>query len=77
MEVHCDDGVTQEQRLEIDLWIDTHDMEGIDTVVIGARVVVVHGISSAFGGAGTALRRGDVAAELDEALAVMRKSSGR
>jgi hypothetical protein len=73
VEVHCDDGVTEAERLEIDRWADTHDTNGIDTIVVGARIVAVHGISTMLGLAGTAVRRADVVAELDEALADMRK----
>ena len=74
--MHCDDGVTEDERLEIDRWIDMHDTDGIDTVVVGALVVAVHSISNTFAIVGTAVRHGDVVAELGEALEVMRRSRG-
>ncbi len=74
MEVHCDEGVTEVERLEIALWVDMHEADGIDTIVVGARVVAVHGVTKSGGSVGTTPRDGDVIAELDEALAVMRKA---
>ena len=74
VEVHCDEGVTEVERLEIDLWADMHEADGIDTVVVGACVVAVHGVTQLGGSVGTARRHGDVNAELDEALAVMHKA---
>lgn len=73
MDVHCDDGVSDEERIQIDTWVCTHDADGIDTVVVGARVVAVHSLAKNSGITGTARRRGDVVAELDEALAMMRR----
>lgn len=74
MEVHCDDGVTEEERLEIDLWVDMHDADAIDTIVVGRLVVAVHSVVKDGGITGTARRHGDVVAELDEALAMMRRA---
>ncbi len=71
VDIHCDDGVTEEERLEIDYWADTHDPDNVSTIVVGVRGVAVHGVWRAYGVAGTAIRHGDVVAELDEALVVM------
>ena len=71
VDVHCDDGVTGEERTEIDTWVHLHDLDDIDTVVVGARAVAVHGLAKDRGVAGTARRHGNVVAELDEALAMM------
>lgn len=73
MDVHCDGGVSEAERLVIDRWIDTHDTQDIYTIVVGAFVVAVYGMPAVLGLAGTAVRRGDVAAELDEALADLRR----
>jgi hypothetical protein len=48
-----------------------HDSDDIDTVVVGARVVAVHGLSNTFWFVGTAPRHGEVVAELN---AMMRKA---
>jgi hypothetical protein len=73
VDVHCDDGVTDADRIEIDAWIHVHDDDEIDTIVVGARVVAVHGLAHTFGFTGTAVRHGDVVAELDEAFGLMRR----
>lgn len=52
--------------------LNMHDADGIDTIVVGARVVAVHSFARK-GVTGTAHRHGDVVAELDEALAMMRR----
>ncbi len=77
MEVHWDDGVNEVERLEIDLWIDMHDTDRIETIVVGARVIAVHALSSTVGAVGTAHRHSDLVAELDEALAIMREIRDR
>ena len=59
MDVHCDDSVTELERLEIGLWIDLHDTDSIDTIVVGNRVVAVHGTSNPLGVVGTAVRLED------------------
>lgn len=79
VDIHCDDAVTEEERLEIEFWADTHDPDNVSTIVVGARGVAVHslavdGLSHSYAVAGTAVRHGDVVAELDEALTVMRRA---
>jgi hypothetical protein len=74
VDIHCDDGVTAGQRDQIDTWIHMHDADDIDTIVVGARVVAVHSLSKRFGLTGTAVRRGGLVDELDEALAIMRRT---
>ena len=72
VDVHFDDGVTDDERAEVDTWVQMHDLGDIDTVVVGARAVAVHGLASHSAVAGTARRQGNVIAELNEALAMMR-----
>ena len=71
VDVHCDDGVSDAERAKIEIWVRAHESDDIDTVVVGARAVAVHGFANIGGAAGTAGRRGDVVGELDDALAMM------
>ena len=73
MDVHCDDGVSDAERIEIDTWVHMHDLDDIDTVVVGVRVVAVHARVNRIGLTGTSERHGALVAELDEALGMLRR----
>jgi hypothetical protein len=73
VDVHCDSAVTAGQRDEIDRWVGAQDSDAIDTVVVGARVIAVHGTINGLGVTGTSFRRGSLSIELAEALTSMRK----
>jgi hypothetical protein len=76
VDVHCNDAVTDAERVEIDAWVDMHGLDDIDTAVVGARVVAVHARARATGVTGTSERRGNVIAELNTALDMLRKLRG-
>jgi hypothetical protein len=73
MDVHYNEDVTAAERADIDAWVHMHDLDDIDTVVVGTSVVAVHAQVNAAGLTGTSQRHGNVVAELNAALGMLRK----
>jgi hypothetical protein len=76
MDVHCHDAVTNNEHDEIDSWITASDTNDIETLVVGDRVVAVHGFrNNPLVLSGTAARHGDLTAELDAAHLIMQRAT--
>jgi hypothetical protein len=68
---NCD--ATQAERAAVDAWLVATDCTGVTDITIEDLAVVVHGTRNHYGTiSGTALRNGDLFAELLAALASMR-----
>ena len=73
VDVHCHAGATPADHGEISAWIEGQVSDDVETIVVGERIVAVHGHGTFAGMTGTAVRRaGRLADDLDEALARMR-----
>jgi hypothetical protein len=73
MDVYFDTPASEAERSEVERWRTTNEAADIEYVSIEKPSVVVHGSTGHFVAiTGTARRRGKLAGELDDALALMR-----
>ena len=76
IDVHCHDAVTTNEHAEIDTWLAATDTNDIETLVVGDRVVAIHGYrNNPLVLSGTAARHGDLTGELDSAHLIMRRAT--
>ena len=73
MDIHYETALTDEDRDLIAVWVDAHQAHDIESIAVHERLVSVHGRQDhVTAAAGTAMRQGDLAAELTVALTNMR-----
>ncbi|HSB85460.1 MAG TPA: hypothetical protein VLD86_04080 [Ilumatobacteraceae bacterium] len=74
VQVYFDAVATEHERSQIYVWRDAHQDPDIEFIAIEANSLSVHGRAADFDAViGVAPRRGKLAAELDAALAAMRR----